>query len=187
MQQIKWEDSRAACADLIDRAQPYDEEFFIGSCSNPGFYVFVYNGTVLPCNPWEDPRPRIIYVGHNGEDSLRHWQNNTAVSTVRRSLAALLANILQLMPVPGSDDPNDIDRFSNYKLDEVSEQVLTEWMKEHISVAFWEDANENWYQALLDCAAPMFVFQNNPNNSFGAQIKSYRAQMTARAELAAGK
>lgn len=188
MDNIKWEDAQAKSEALIAAALPFDaqsEEDFSG---RDGLYALVYCGNQLGGNLWEEPSPRIVYVGHTGHDSLRHWRNDTGVSTVRRSLAAMLANALSLQAVPRSSDPEDEDRFSNYKLAESSELVLTAWMKEHLRIAFFdpeENEREAWYQALLDYNTPMFVFQNNPHNSYGAQIKLYRNQLAEQAARSA--
>lgn len=184
MGNVSWEDAKAKSGELIAGALPFDAQSEEDFQRKDGLYVLVYCGTQLGGSLWEDPSPRIVYVGHTGNDSLRHWRNDTGISTVRRSLAAMLATALNLQAVPRSNDPEDEDRFANYKLDESSELVLTAWMREHLRIGFFDPAageREAWYQALLDYNAPMFVFQNNPQNSYGAQIKLYRMQLAEQA------
>jgi len=181
---VSWNQSKEMSLQLMESAQAFEEQMIADLAHRKGIYVFVYEGTELGGTLWHEPEPSIVYIGHTGEDSARHWHNDTAVSTVRRSLAAMLAGDLHLEARPKSDDPEDEDRFSNYRLEETSELVLTAWMKEHIRVAFLdleEEETEAWYQAMVDYNTPMFVFRNNPNNSYGPQIKLYRARLAEQA------
>lgn len=61
--------------------------------------------------------------------------STTGQSTLRRSLAALLADQLQLRPVPREKAPPH--RFAMFALDEPSDARLTEWMHEHLRLATW--------------------------------------------------
>lgn len=183
MHQVSWDEAKSASQRLLDGAMPFSQELYESFGWRPGVYVFVYNGNQLGGSLWGEPQPRIIYLGHNGEDSKRHWQNDTGVSTARRSLAALLATSLNLRPVPNPQAEGE-DRFYNYKLDETGELILTAWMKDNLRLGFLdlEQAEvEPWYHALLEFNAPMLVFRNNPNNSYGPQIKLYRSQMAEQA------
>ena len=164
-ERIPWKESQALSQQLVNEAKPYDEntEAEMVACS---LYALIYEGTELG-SPWSEPAPQIIYVGRGDTDSPRHFANDTAVSTVRRSLAAMLAGIEDLTPLPGSDDPNDVDRFSNYRLDEASEAKLSQWMRENLKIACLKlpaALDESTYLGLLDYAAPLFNFQLNPNN-----------------------
>lgn len=184
---IAWEERQALTQQLLANAQPFTDAVYEDLTSKSGLYALVYTGKELGGNLWDDPKPQIVYVGRNGSDSGRHWQENTGISTVRRSLSAMLHTAYDLVAVPKSDDPEDEDRFFNYKLDPESEAKLTQWMKENLQVAFLPleaERIEPCYLGLIDYNAPMFNFQNNPNNTFGRQIKAYRTQM---AEMAAAK
>lgn len=178
-EKITWESSRAISQQLMSEAKP------IGECSlaDSSIYALVYAGDELG-SPWSEPRAQIIYVGRGGEDSVRHFADDTAVSTVRRSLAAMLAAKYQLEPIAGSDDPEDLDRFSNYKLDAESEAKLTEWMNANLCVGILNVPAaevDPTYFGLLDFNTPIFNFQDNPNNLYGSQVKTYRLQMAERA------
>ena len=184
---ITWEERQALTEQLFADAQPFDDNVYAALTGQTGMYALIYTGKELGGNLWDDPKPQIVYVGRSGADSGRHWQDDTAVSTVRRSLAAMLHRAYDLVAVPKSDDPNDEDRFSNYKLDPESEAKLTAWMKENLQISLLPLEPEKinpCYLGLIDYNTPMFNFQNNPNNTFGSQIKAYRAQM---AEMAATK
>lgn len=184
---IAWEERQALTEQLLATAQTFDDAASAALMEKQGLYALIYTGKELGGNLWAEPKPQIVYVGRNGEDSCRHWQGDTAVSTVRRSLSAMLHSAYELEPVAKSDAPEDDDRFSNYRLEAESEEKLTDWMKQNIRIAFLEmpaEKVEATYLGLLDYNTPMFNFQNNPNNTFGHQVKAYRAQM---AELAAAK
>lgn len=181
---ITWEERKKISETLINEAKDFSDELLINFGKTSGIYVLIYCGNELGGTLWHEPTPQIIYVGHNSTDSNRHWLNNTGISTVRRSLAAMLNPFLHLQPIANSPDPEDKDRFTNYKLTPESEENLTAWMNKNIKISFLDlptDKVENYYLSLIDYNAPMFNFQNNPRNSFGSQIKAYRLQMAEKA------
>ena len=185
LEMIAWEERQALTEQLLATAQAFDDATYTALTEKKGLYALIYSGKELGGKLWDEPKAQIVYIGRNGEDSCCHWQDDTAVSTVRRSLSAMLHGAYELVAIPKSPDPNDEDRFANYRLDAESEVKLTAWMKENLQIAFLELSDEQLdacYLGLIDYNAPMFNFQNNPNNSFGSQIKAYRAQM---AEMAA--
>lgn len=187
-EQITWGERQAVSEQLIREAQPMDEQVYRRFGAETGVYIIAYTGHELGGSLWEDPKPMAVYVGHNGADSHRHWDDDTGISTVRRSLAAMLAAKLELVPIAKSEDPQDKDRFTNYKLTPNSEIRLSQWMRDNLRVAFLPlaaDRVEPYYLALIDYNAPMFNFQHNPNNNFGRQIKAYRMQMTEQAMMRA--
>ncbi|MBQ6808351.1 MAG: hypothetical protein IJP07_04215 [Firmicutes bacterium] len=178
---IAWEERQALTEQLLTIAKAFDEEAEAALKEKTGLYALIYTGKELGGSLWEEPKAQIVYVGRNGKDSIRHWQEDTGVSTVRRSLSAMLQTAYDLIPIPKSDDPDDEDRFANYKLTAESEEKLTAWMKENLQIAFLEVEEEKLeacYLGLLDYNTPMFNFQNNPNNTFGHQVKAYRLRMS---------
>ena len=177
---ITWEECRAISEDLIAKASAFDEALYQAFPAKKGLFIFWYEGTELGGSLWEKESP-IIYIGRAGADSIRHWRDNTGVSTVRRSLAAMLASALGFEAIPGSDDPEDNDRYTNYRLTPESEIKLTEWMQKNIQVAFWEmpeDEVEDRYNALVNFNTPKLNFQGNPYNTIVTRIKSYRKLLT---------
>ncbi len=178
---ITWEQSRAISDELIAKAKTFDEVAFLEFMQKKGLYFLCYSGSELSINLFGEIESPIIYIGRIGNDSIRHWRNDTGISTVRRSLAALLAPSLALIAVPRSGEPRDEDRYTNYALNEQSEEELTKWIKENIQIVTWELSEEEipkYYQALMNFNTPKFNFQDNPNNTFGQQIKSYRKKLT---------
>ncbi|MCY7286694.1 MAG: hypothetical protein LH624_00175 [Cryobacterium sp.] len=93
----------------------------------------------LQLSPACDDQP--LYVGKaekslNGRDVGTHFATGkTGSSTVRRSLAALLASELDLRPVPRN--PAKPDGSSNFALELAGDQRLTDWMERRLFLATW--------------------------------------------------
>ncbi len=182
---ISWEETKATTEQLLQEAVAFTAVSAEDFRTHRGIYILSYCGRELGGSPWQDPQPEVVYLGHTGEDSFRHWQNSTGYSTLRRSLAAMLATTLDLHAIPRNKDPEDTDRCSNYALDAQSEETLSRWMADNLRCAFLDldpSQEEEWFEALMDYNAPMFVFQQNPNNHYGVQIKQYRARLIEEAE-----
>jgi hypothetical protein len=89
----------------------------------------------------ESPDTRPLYVG-KAEDSLLGRDMNqhlgdgrTGSSTLRRSLAALLRERLQLHGIPRNPTkPADFDRFG---LQPSEDRKLTDWMRSRLAIATW--------------------------------------------------
>lgn len=87
-----------------------------------------------------------LYVGKaekslNGRDVRTHFAaGRTGSSTVRRSLAALLADDLDLVAVPRNLDRPD--GSANFGLAPASEVRLSEWMERRLSLAIWVKAGD---------------------------------------------
>lgn len=108
----------------------------------PGLYAFYGDGRAwseLGVRPAFDGQP--LYVGKaekslNGRDVGTHFAaGRTGSSTVRRSLAALLAAKLALVAVPRNLDKPD--GSANFALDPASEMRLSAWMEQRLSLATW--------------------------------------------------
>lgn len=189
MPKVSWDEAKAASERLLEQAQPFSESVFSRFGRSPGVYVLIYSGSQLGGSRWDEPKPAIVYLGHNGLDSRRHWLDDTGVSTVRRSLAALLCGDLPLTAVANRQAQAE-ERFLNYALDEESERRLSAWMKENLRLAFWDtpqDSTEDWYRALLEYNTPLLVLRNNPLNNAGPQIKLYRSRLAEQAAALAEK
>ncbi len=175
---ITWQDSEAVTKELLSRLCQLDQALLDSFDSQNGIYVIAYNGNELGYHLWRNDEPRIVYVGKSKSNSSRHFiSGNTGFSTLRRSLAALMQSQLELVPVPRTLDTNDADRYINYTLDEQGEEKLTAWMKDNFTGAFYQSESEVTDQLLNTIIAynvPMFNFQNNPENKYGAEIKVLR-------------
>jgi hypothetical protein len=108
----------------------------------PGLYAFYGDQQAwadLVLEPAWDDQP--LYVGKaerslNGRDVRTHFATGkTGSSTVRRSLAALLADELELVAVPRN--LNKPDGSANFALDPASDDRLSNWMEHHLRLATW--------------------------------------------------
>ena len=108
----------------------------------PGLYAF-YGDEVawkeLSLAPAFEGQP--LYVGKaekslNGRDVGTHFATGkTGSSTIRRSLAALLADDLHLVAVPRNLAKPD--GSANFALEAASDQRLSEWMDARLTLATW--------------------------------------------------
>lgn len=108
----------------------------------PGMYAFYGDGRAwsdLGLSPASYGQP--LYVGKaekslNGRDVGTHFAaGKTGSSTVRRSIAALLAGPLDLVAVPRNLAKPD--GSANFGLDPAGEVRLSEWMEQRLSLATW--------------------------------------------------
>ena len=184
---ITWEFCKAATEEMLGRLLHLTDEVIHELDVKHGVYLVTCEGPELSFGMRNTEAPQVIFVGLDKENSSRHFTSGfTGTSTMRRSLAALLQNALQLKAIPRSTDEEDTDRYSNYTLDEESEAKLTQWMKDHFKLAFYEydqEQAEKLHIAMLDYNIPMLNFQNNPNNKYGSEIKKYRKECANQARL----
>jgi hypothetical protein len=174
----KWEFCKNTTEELLSGLVSLDDQILKTLDGQNGIYIVAYEGNALgfPLSVGGGPRP--VYIGVSKFNSSRHFKSgNTGTSSLRRSLGALLEADLGLVPVPRSQDPQDKDRYNNYAFDEESEERLTKWMYDNFRVAFLRtppDQMESIQIAMIDYNVPIFNFQNNPGNKYGAEIKVYR-------------
>jgi hypothetical protein len=111
----------------------------------PGLYAFYGDARAwaeLRLSPAFDDQP--LYVGKaerslNGRDVGTHFAvGRTGSSTVRRSLAALLVDELDLVAVPRNLATPD--GSANFGLDAASEGALSIWMEQRLSLATWSNS-----------------------------------------------
>jgi hypothetical protein len=108
----------------------------------PGLYaIYGDSQTWQALRLGEPPDDRPLYVG-KAEDSLlsrdvgTHFGNGrTGQSTVRRSIAALLKDMLVLIGMPRN--PTKPAYFSNFGLSPTDDKKLTDWMQAHLVLATW--------------------------------------------------
>jgi len=177
---ITWEQSRAITEELLLRLCPPNDETIPSLDNKNAVYIVTYEGSELAASPWDSSQLKVVYVGISKPNSSRHFcSGETGTSTLRRSLAALLEVVLSLIPIPRSADPVDGDRYNNYMLDPDGEKQLTEWIKENFRIALLEVEGDPdpLYRALIEYNVPMFNFQHNPANKYGAEIKLHRRRM----------
>ncbi|MDE0777070.1 MAG: hypothetical protein OSB43_12410 [Nocardioides sp.] len=109
---------------------------------DPGLYAFYGDAqawSALDLSPAFDEQP--LYVGKaekslNGRDVGTHFSTGkTGSSTVRRSLAALLVEALDLVAVPRN--VSRPDGSANYSLEPAGDERLSRWMEERLELATW--------------------------------------------------
>lgn len=131
----------AAVLDALRAPMPIDEA---GRTipPRPGLYA-VHGGAGVwaELKLGEPPDDRPLYVGKSessvlARDIRQHFETGrTGSSTLRRSLAALLAPEHHLRAQPRN--PAKPGYFSNYGLEPASDAWLTDWMTRNLELAFW--------------------------------------------------
>ena len=111
----------------------------------------------------------------------------TGSSTLRRSLAALLKDSLDLVAVPRNVAKPS--HFANFALERVSDELLTEWMRANLRIAVWA-APESVSRlvlverAVLMCLEPPLNLKDVPNPS--RRLSEARAVMVNQARVYPG-
>lgn len=162
--------------------------------SRPGLYA-IYGDEAAWRDLGLEPRTELpLYVG-KAEDSLvtrelnGHFAANpkipprTGSSTVRRSFAAILRDVLDLRAVPRN--LNRPERFSNYGLADGGDARLNGWMHDRLSLAVWPaPAAREWVLGDVEAAViqrftPPINISKNPQKL--ARLRYARAAMAAEA------
>jgi hypothetical protein len=88
-----------------------------------------------------DTQSKVLYIGKaerslESRDLRQHFSDGqTGGSTLRRSVGALLAKELGLIAMPRN--PTSPGAYDRYAFEPSSDRVLTEWMSQHLRLAFW--------------------------------------------------
>jgi hypothetical protein len=131
---------------VIEQLQLYPQLFddIDKFSEQPGIYAFYYEGQSQIYNGIAFRSGGLLYIGktessQKSRDANTHFKSGkTGSSTVRRSLGAVLRQSLGLNPIPRNATDYSKGRFSPYKFDVESEVRLTQWMKAHVSMSFFE-------------------------------------------------
>ena len=152
---------------------------------SPGLYAFYgddYAWSDLGLTPALRDQP--LYVGKaekslNGRDVGTHFATGkTGSSTVRRSLAALLADQLDLIAVPRNLAKPD--GSANFGLDPASDARLSDWMEQRLWLATWVSTGD----AALDDVETVVVLQLRPPLNLDKVGESRERLREARKRLA---
>ncbi len=183
---ISWAESRTLTDEILDKFEPLDVKALAEIKTTTGVFALSYEGEELGFGLWNSKGPKIVFVAGAGSEALRHLESGrTGYSTLRRSLAALLCEKYNLLPIPRTLDESDADRFDNYALAAVSDDILTNWIQKNMKIAILPLAKEvvnATKQGLIDYNVPLFNLQNNPANNYGAEIKKWRKKCAAKAK-----
>lgn len=159
-----------------------------------GLYAFHANSTAwVELGLGDPPDDRPLYVG-KAEQSLAsrdvrtHFgTGRTGSSTLRRSLAALLAKRMRLRAIPRN--PDKPSHFSNYKLTDAGERKLTEWMQTNLSLTYWKATPATKLavvelEVLADLLPPLNV--QGVRTDWTAELSAARKRLADQARKAAG-
>jgi hypothetical protein len=171
----------------VSRVAPSD-------AASPGLYgIHASPGTWRALGLGNPPDGRPLYVG-KAEHTLasrdlqvhfgmreRGVQSPTGSSTVRRSLAALLAPRRDYHGMPRNTAKPG--HFSNYGLSEEHDEDLSTWMRGRLRFALWpHDAASE-----LDCVETLVLRQLLPPLNLDKVVTLWRAQVKAARKLLAGE
>jgi hypothetical protein len=159
---------------LRDSAAPIDR---VRAPARPGVYAwFLDEASALPTLPDQGHDP--IYVGMSSNltqrgDETHFRSGESGFSTLRRSLGALVKEELRLSAQPrgtGSSPQN----YRCYRFDDVGEERLTDWMRDHLRVGIAPIENPETVEGeLIALAEPPLNLTRWPN-PHRAVIKALR-------------
>ncbi len=128
---------------LLDKKKAISETLEFSD--KPGIYALFYIGKdKFPISDFVIPDHQIIYIGkteksQKSRDADTHFKTGkTGSSTVRKSIGALLSQTQNIIPVIRNLSDVEKGRTSHYKFDQDSEEIVTQWMTDNLSVAFFE-------------------------------------------------
>ena len=162
----------------------------------PGIYAIALIGNDFPF-PLKTPSLTdgdIIYIGKTNTSAKRrvlktHFKSGrTGSSTLRRSLGAILRNELTLKPIPRSLVDG---RVRDYKFIIESENKLTEWMINNLTVSFYDfEGGKRLLKELesdiISILKPILNIDGNAINQNRSLIKELRAKCRELAKLNIG-
>lgn len=156
---------------------------------SPDIYAFFSRATDnTESFPFESEE--LIYIGktessQQKRDANTHFKSGkTGSSTVRRSIGAILIQELNLKPVPRNQSDFKKGRTSAYKFDDASEERLTEWIRKHISMTFFEfqgikEELNSLETAIISKLVPPLNISKNPGNPFKTDLQKLRKNCAA--------
>ena len=151
----------------------------------PGIYALSYSGESNTIGSFQFCEKELLYIGKTessqiSRDVKTHFNSGkTGSSTVRRSLGAILLSELSLKPIPRNTTDYQSGRFSFYKFDDQSEELLTKWMKDYIAISFFEflgtiEDLDSFETSVIQRLTPPLNIQKNPYNPYGTMLKGLR-------------
>ena len=160
---------------------------------HPGIYAIGFEGDnfPFPLTTLSVTNGDIIYIGKTNCSQKRRVLNThfrsgrTGSSTLRRSLGALLRKELTLKPIPRSLVNG---RVRDYKFIIESENKLTEWMINNLTVSFYNYLGgkrllRELESEIISILNPILNIDGNAINQNGSLIKELRAKCRDLAKL----
>lgn len=153
----------------------------------PGIYSIFFCGNIFPVENYIPKQDEIIYLGktessQEKRDSKTHFKSGkTGSSTVRKTIGSLLRIKHNLKPIPRNNTDFLNKRFSHFKFDNESEQIITEWMENNLALAFYEYPKskteiDELETSLIQKLIPVLNIDKNPLNPYGTFIKQSRKE-----------
>lgn len=160
----------------------------------PGIYAFFFIGNEFPVFSDAVSKHQIIYIGktessQEARDAKTHFTTGkTGSSTVRKSIGSLLCSIQNLKSIPRNNTDYQKGRFSHFKFDTLSEEIITAWMKNNLALSFYEFPRskkeiEDLETEIIDQLVPILNISKNPKNPF----KDFLQQLRKNCALMAAK
>ena len=155
-----------------------------------GFFL-LHGALCIGGQTFESGKDSLLYVGKTESsqkmrDAGEHLADGqTGRSTLRRSLGALLREVLNLRPQPRSNTEKSTKRFTNFKFDAAGEKRLTAWMKKHSGLGLCElpaltiPELEEREERLIRSAKPPLNIDDNPDSPYLTHLKSARKHCAA--------
>ena len=171
---------------LIDNETPYNR--IQSFSSEPGIYAIFFIGDTFPIYHDEVSKHQLIYIGKTessqaSRDEKTHFADGkTGSSTLRKSLGALLRESKQLNPIPRNDTDYSKKKYSHYKFDEISESVLTKWMRDNLAISFFEfkkgakELDDLETKIIKELVPLLNIDSKNPENIYKDEIKALRKE-----------
>lgn len=175
-------DYQVIIEDLFNKKTTFSNCVF---STSPGIYGIYFNGDEFPDAELKLTKGQLIYIGKSessqlSRDKETHFRSGkTGSSTLRRTLGALLREELELLPIPRNSNDVKKGRITFYKFNDYSEQRLTLWMVENLSISYYEypqspKAIDFLETQMINLAKPIFNLAKNSTNPFSVYIKAKR-------------
>tara|TARA_R110001606_G_scaffold366147_1_gene521181 strand:- start:1315 stop:2268 length:954 start_codon:yes stop_codon:yes gene_type:complete len=151
----------------------------------PGIYAFFYIGNDFPLLGDLVSKHQIIYIGktessQEKRDAKTHFTTGkTGSSTVRKSIGSILCSQENLKPIPRNENDYSKGRFSHFKFDLESEEIITNWMKNNLALSFYEYPKTKQEIEILETEiinelVPILNISKNPKNTFKDALQQLR-------------
>lgn len=151
----------------------------------PGIYAFFFIGNDFPLLGDLVSKHQIIYIGktessQEKRDAKTHFTTGkTGSSTVRKSIGSILCSQENLNPIPRNENDYNKGRFSHFKFNLESEEIITNWMKNNLALSFYEYPKtkqeiETLETEIINELIPILNISKNPKNTFKDTLQQLR-------------
>lgn len=182
---------------LVNNRKPFKE---IDTWSSiPGVYALFFHGKGFPLDNFSPQNHEIIYLGKTESSQLARDKNThftsgkTGSSTLRRSFGSMLRTQYDLQPIPRGEADILKQRTSHFKFNDHSEELLSNWMRDNLSLSFYAfkegpAALDELETYLIKLVKPILnIDRKNSDNPYAPAIKRLRKQTGEIAYSAGGK